>query len=936
LDLKKLVVIEHYPAEIMPERKETFDLVQIHLGEDDNIGKNIDHYKLLESIGEGGMGTVYMAEQSEPVKRKVALKIIKLGMDTKEVVARFKAEQQALAVMDHPNIARVYDAGATGTGRPYFVMELIRGIPVTKYCDRNKLSTRERIEIFLHICHAVQHAHQKGIIHRDLKPSNILVTEQEDKPVVKIIDFGIAKAIQHRLTEQTLHTVQGQLIGTPEYMSPEQAEMSGLDIDTRSDIFSLGVLLYELLGGVLPFDPKTFQDTGIGEIQSIIREVEPPKVSTRLSKLGDTQTSIAEQRRTDPSSLRNQLKGDLDWITMKAMAKDRTRRYSSASELAADLVRHLNNEPVLASPPDAIYRFKKYVARHKVEVAAAAFVLLAVLAGIVGTSIGMIKARRAERVAKEEARTAQEVTDFLVGLFEVSDPNEAKGDTITAREILDRGAEEIEKGLEDQPVIQSRLMQTMGMVYFNLGLYPQAEQIAFRLLEINRELYGEDHIEVAKSLIGIIFLYSFTGKFEESIPLYRDAIAIMEKNPPSDISDLVNAYTTFGKILRDKGDYRESRSLLEKAIDIQEEASEKGDSLLAFPVYHLGWLLNLTGKYDSALINYERVLPILEKYNGPESQVVAWCLNDMAVVNSNMGNLEEALTLYERALEIQQNVSGPEHPYTASILNNLGGLSWRLGDYSEAKSYWEQTLHIQEKVFGPDHIRVAGVIYNLGLIYYNEGNFDKAEENYLKAISINEKTFGPNHINSSETIHSLAGVYWKKRNYSESRRLLELVLDIKENALEPGHPSITRTIQDLGQLQREAGFLEEARSQFERAAELWESGPNPDSLKIGKCLFDLAILFALQNEFEKAESEYQKSLEIIEKLSQTDDPEVLFLQACYWSASGDKDMALQYLKRVADQGSRMNFRSEPLLESLHGDPEFEALVEEVARRIGNE
>ena len=313
-------------------------------------------YKLLEDLGEGGMGTVFIAEQTEPVQRRVALKIIKLGMDTKQVVARFEAERQALAVMDHPNIAKVYDGGATGTGRPYFVMELVRGMPITEYCDKQKLPTRERLKLFIPLCQAVQHAHQKGLIHRDLKPSNVLVAVQDGKAVPKIIDFGIAKATDHRLTQRTLFTEQGQLIGTPEYMSPEQAEMSGLDVDTRTDIYSLGVVLYELLVGVLPFDPKTLREAGFGEIQRIIRENEPPKASTRLSSLGDTKTSIAKHRKTDPISLHNQLKGDLDWITLKAMAKDRTQRYASASELATDIERHLKHEPILASPPSTIYR----------------------------------------------------------------------------------------------------------------------------------------------------------------------------------------------------------------------------------------------------------------------------------------------------------------------------------------------------------------------------------------------------------------------------------------------------------------------------------------------------------------------------------------------------------------------------------------------------
>ncbi|MDH4197911.1 MAG: serine/threonine protein kinase, partial [Candidatus Aminicenantes bacterium] len=283
-------------------------------------------YRLIERLGEGGMGTVFLAEQTSPVQRSVAVKIIKLGMDTKEVVARFESERQALAVMNHPHIARVFDGGATERGRPYFVMELVRGVPITDYCDKHRLSTRERLELMIPVCQAVQHAHQKGVIHRDLKPSNILVTIQDGRPVPKIIDFGIAKATDHRLTQRTLFTEQGKLIGTPEYMSPEQAEMSGLDVDTRTDVYSLGVMLYELLTGALPFDRKTLRSAGYGEIQRIIRETDPPRASTRFSGLGEAKTAVADRRRTDPPSLSKQLRGDLDWIILKAMEKDRTRR----------------------------------------------------------------------------------------------------------------------------------------------------------------------------------------------------------------------------------------------------------------------------------------------------------------------------------------------------------------------------------------------------------------------------------------------------------------------------------------------------------------------------------------------------------------------------------------------------------------------------------
>jgi WD40 repeat protein/serine/threonine protein kinase len=373
-------------------------------------GTKIGHYKLLQLIGEGGFGVVYMAEQESPIRRRVALKIIKLGMDTKQVVARFEAERQALAMMEHPNIAKVFDGGATETGRPYFVMELVKGMPITEYCDQNNLDAQQRLELFVDVCKAVQHAHQKGIIHRDIKPSNVMITLHDGKPVPKVIDFGIAKATQHRLTEKTLFTEYLQFIGTPEYMSPEQAEMSGLDVDTRSDIYSLGVLLYELLTGTTPFDAEKLRSAAYDEIRRIIREDEPPKPSTRLSTLGETLSEIARHRHVQPSELRRIIRGDLDWIVMKLLEKDRTRRYETANDLAQDIYRHLSDEPVQAGPPDTVYRVRKFFRRNRTLVTGAGIVLLVLLAGIVVSTTFAVGQSRARRQADGLRATAETAT----------------------------------------------------------------------------------------------------------------------------------------------------------------------------------------------------------------------------------------------------------------------------------------------------------------------------------------------------------------------------------------------------------------------------------------------------------------------------------------------------------------------------------------------
>ncbi|MHC4181083.1 MAG: tetratricopeptide repeat protein, partial [Planctomycetota bacterium] len=678
------------------------------------------------------MGEVYEAEQEQPVRRRVALKVIKMGMDTREVVARFESERQALALMDHPGIAHVFEAGATERGQPFFAMEFIEGVPITDYCDSQQLLARERLELFIRVCVAVQHAHQKGILHRDIKPSNVLVTVQDGKPAPKIIDFGLAKATAQSLTERTVFTEMGQLLGTPEYMSPEQVQLSGLDIDTRTDVYSLGVLLYELLVGALPFDSEELRKAGFDGIRRKIREDEPSKPSTRLTTLGKHSSSnAAMKRKTDVVILSRQLRGDLDWIVMKALEKDRTRRYASASEFAADIQRHLTNQPVLAGPPSGMYRARKFIARHKVAVATASVVVFAMLLGIAGTTVGLIKATNAERVARNEATAAQQVSEFLEGLFAVSDPGKARGNTITAREILDSGAQQISRDLEGQPLVQARLMLTMGRVYRRLGLYDEARSLLQQTLTLRHSTLGEASLEVASAQEELAWLHDAIGDYDEALQLYEKALATREAILGPDDASVATVMSSLANLYTQTRQFDKAEPLYESALAIRENALGPDHPDVSNTLNLHANLLEAKGEYEAAKPLYERALTIRENALGSDHPRVAVSLGNLANLHWRLGDIGTAQQLIERALAIQEKTLGDDHPDVGLTLNTMANLRLAQRDYPAAQLVLERALSIQEKNLRRDHPRIADTYYNLACVTALQGERDQAL-NYLE------------------------------------------------------------------------------------------------------------------------------------------------------------------------------------------------------------
>jgi non-specific serine/threonine protein kinase/serine/threonine-protein kinase len=738
----------------------------------------IGPYHLLERIGQGGMGEVFLAEQREPVRRKVALKVIKQGMDTKQVVARFEAERQALAMMDHAVIAKVFDAGATPEGRPYFVMELVQGVPITEYCDRHKLTNRERLELFIRVCEGVQHAHQKAVIHRDLKPSNILVSVRNDRPAPKIIDFGVAKATAQKLTDQTMHTQMGVLIGTPEYMSPEQAELGVQDIDTRTDVYALGVVLYELLVGAMPFDSNEFQKLGLDTVVRKIREEEPPKPSTRLTTLGEHSAESARRRGTELSALRRELSGDLDWITMKALEKDRTRRYGSPHEFAADVERYLTHQPVLASPPSTAYRARKFVRRHAGAVAAATagLLMLVTFTVVLAVQAGRIAAERDR--ANREAEAKGEVSRFLKGVFKVSNPGEARGSSITARELLDKGAERIE-GME-QPETRAGLMRTIGDVYHNLGLYEEAEPLLEKSLAEYRRLFGDDDPRTLGSMNNLAIVYFAQGHYDEAEPLYLEHREASKRLLGDDDAQTLSSTNNLANLYKIQGRYDEAEPLLVETLEIRKHA---------FGIEHPGTLV---------------------------------AMNNLASLYETQGRLDEAEPLMLEALEAQRSALGDDHPNTLAFMNNLAILYDDQDRYDEAEPLYVEMLETQRRVLGDDHPDTLRTLGNLAQHYQGQELWDKAERFSIEALEAQERVLGPEHPSTAITIHNLACLYRDIGRHEESQSLFERVLKIDEKTLGPDHPYVADDLDEYAELLRRTGDDAGAERLEERARAIRE------------------------------------------------------------------------------------------------------------------
>ncbi|HXX46230.1 MAG TPA: serine/threonine-protein kinase [Candidatus Acidoferrales bacterium] len=854
------------------------------------VFKSIGPYQLVKKLGEGGMGQVWLADQSAPLQRRVALKLIRAGMYDESLLRRFQAERQSLAIMDHPCIAKVFDAGTTSDGQPYFVMEYVPGQPITHYCDQKKLNIRDRLELFIQACDGVQHAHQKAIIHRDLKPANILVVEIDGKPMPRIIDFGLAKALGPSGAGDTFATRIDGFVGTPGFMSPEQADPNVVDVDTRTDVYSLGMILYVLLTGTLPFDTERWRTKPFDAVLKELREEDSPKPSARLATQGAAATTIAENRGTQPRHLLKQLRADLDWITMKAIEKDRTRRYGTPSELAEDIRRYLANEPVVASPVSPAYRLRKYVRRHRVAVAVAATLALLL------TAFAGVQAAELRRITRERDR-ANRITDFMSDMFKVSDPSEARGNTVTAREILDKASQNIDTGMARDPELQAEMMNLMAEVYESLGLYSRSKPLFARAADIRLHHLGP-------------------------------------KNP-----DTLDSQTRLAWDMAQSGQITDAEKSLRNSLDIEHRQLGPGNPETTSTTYYLGWTLELEGHYQEAETFLRETLDIRRRTLGAEHPDTLVAMNLLAFDIQGEGRYAEAEKLFRETLEVRRRVLGSDHPRTLSTMGNLATTLMYEGKYAEAERLERETLAARRRIIGPEHPQTLAAMNLLALVLRNEGKYTEAESLQRETLDISRRVLGPEHPNTVTDIGNLAATLQLMGRSSEAEKLDRETVAIDRRVLGPDNPDTMGYTYNLAIVLEYRHQYAEAEKMYREVLDSRRRVLGPEHPQTLESMASVASVLLNEGRYAEAEKLTRETVEIQRRVVGPENPDTAnstYQLARAEARLGKLDDALSLMREAVDHGlppnQDLDIEKDDDLKSLHGDPRFDSLVADAKQR----
>jgi eukaryotic-like serine/threonine-protein kinase len=932
---------------------------------------SVGPYVLVRKLGEGGMGQVWLAEQTAPVKRQVALKLIKGGMYDSSVMQRFESERQSLAIMNHPAIAKVFDAGSTADGQPYFVMEYVEGLPITRYCDNKKLAIGERIELFIKVCEGVQHAHQKAIIHRDLKPSNVLVSEVDGKPVPRIIDFGIAKAISAQAgPEQTMFTQTGALVGTPGFISPEQADPSVLDVDTRTDVYALGVILYVLLAGAPPFNLEHWRKKPLDEVLRQLREEDPPSPSAKLSGEKDTANDSAANRSIEPRRLVTVLRGDLDWVTMKALEKDRARRYGSPSELAADLDRYLHNQPVVARPASTAYRLRKYVQRHRLGVAVGVGALALLVA------FGVAQAVELRRITRERDR-ADRIAQFMTGMFKVSDPNEARGNTVTAREILDKASNDIVTGLTNDPQLQARLMYTMGKVYLSLGLDARGQSLLERAVEIQRRTLGSENRETLQTATALVTALRYRGRFPDSEKLGRETVDAQRRKLGERDLDTLEGMSGLAKILSNEGRYDEAEKLQRQVVEGQRGALGPENRETLMSIRAMSDILRRQGQFGEAEKLERQVLEAQRRILGLDNLDTLSTLTSLGSTLQSAAHFDEAEKVFRQSLEIHTRIEGADHPDTLMVMTDLANTLTNEGRLAEAEKLQRELVERYSRVLGsehpdalhaeetlsftlgdenrlaeaekiereviaswrhagdPENPDVLATMNGLARNLQREGRYTEAEKQEREVLEIGGRTLGPDKPDMLEAMNYLGETLTSEGHYKDAEKVQREILQTVSRVFGPTHPNTLGVMADLGDTLEKEGQYAEAeklhRDSLDNVRRIFGS----DSEQTVESIEGLAICLSYEKKYGEAKALFAEAVQMTGKVKDAGDPAGAWYSWASGAAlAGHPEEALEHLRQAVEAGYKDadGMSKDEDLKSLRGKLEFRELVAKARKR----